>query len=151
MYVKPSQDFEAGNHCLISAKDLPCCGNNALSGLMAKPGWWLSKAAWNKWLSFQAALFCCPCLSSLETKACKEMTPVARLALQSTSYRCEERVCKIKWQRVAGQEIRSRQKPTSQGSAVLRGAFEKPPSTATLLFSTLTALLCESPNTISVK
>lgn len=151
MYVELSQDFECWNHCLISTEDLLCSGNNVLSVLVVKPGWWLSEAAWNKWLSFHAALFCSPCLSSLEAKAHKEMTPVARLALQGTSYRREEHVCKIKWQRGAGQEIRSRQKPTSQGSAILRGAFEKLLSTAILLFSTLIALRCESPYTISLK
>lgn len=141
----------AGNHCLISAKDLSCCGDDVLNMLMAQPGWWLSKAAWNKWLSLQATLYCSPYLSSLEMRAHEETIPVTRLALQVSSYRCKERVRKIWELWAAGWEIRSRQKPSSQGSAILRAAFEKPPSTATLLFSTFIALLCEALSTVWLK
>lgn len=35
----------AGNYCLISAKDLSCCGDDVLNIFMAKPHGWLSKAA----------------------------------------------------------------------------------------------------------
>lgn len=60
--------WNAGNHCLTSAKDLSCCGE-VLNVLVAEPGWWLSKTAWNKWLSLRAALFCSPYFSSLELRA----------------------------------------------------------------------------------
>lgn len=71
----------AGNHCLISAKDLSCCGDD-VNIFTAKPHWWLSKAARNKWLSLLAA--------------CVAITPIAMLALQGSSYRCKECICKIK-------------------------------------------------------
>lgn len=142
--------LNAGTHCLISAKDLSHCGDDVLNTLMAKPGWWLPKAARNKWLSLQAALFCSPYLSWLEMRACKEVIPVAGLALQGNSYRCKELICKMKWLWAAG-ELGSRQKPKSQGSVILRDAFEETPSTATLLFSILVALLHEPPITMWLK
>lgn len=72
----------AGNYCLISAKDLSCCGDDVLNIFRANPHWWLSKAAWNKWLSLLAA--------------CVAIIPIAMLALQGSSYRCKECICKTK-------------------------------------------------------
>lgn len=108
--------LSAGRHCLNSAKDLSCCAGDVWNRLMVKPGWWLFKAAWNKWFSLQAIQFFSPYLSSLEMRAHEEMIP----ALQSNSYRCKECICKIVWLRAAGWEIRSRQKPKSQGREILR-------------------------------